>query len=59
LMGARVILAGISPEIAQTMVRLGIDLNRVATVGNLQTALERADHLQGYVVSREGGATVG
>src|SRR5258708_33012205 len=29
LMGARVIIAGVAPEIAQTMVTLGIDLARV------------------------------
>jgi rsbT co-antagonist protein RsbR len=52
LMGARVILAGISPEIAQTMVTLGIDLGRILTVGDLQSGIERAEHLLGYVVTR-------
>ncbi len=52
LMGARVIIAGISPEVAQTMVTLGIDLGRILTVGDLQSGIERAEHLLGYVVAR-------
>jgi rsbT co-antagonist protein RsbR len=52
LMGARVILAGISPEVAQTMVTLGIDLGRILTVGDLQSGIERAEQLLGYVVTR-------
>jgi rsbT co-antagonist protein RsbR len=54
LMGARVILAGISPDIAQTMVRLGIDIARVVTVGDLQSAIEWADRLLDYKVTRNG-----
>jgi rsbT co-antagonist protein RsbR len=45
LMGARVILAGISPDIAQTMVRLGVDMRGIATVGDLQSAIDWADRL--------------
>lgn len=52
LMGARVIIAGISPEIARTMVTLGIDLGRIATVGDLQNGIARAEQMLGYVVSR-------
>jgi rsbT co-antagonist protein RsbR len=61
LMGARVILAGISPEVAQTMVTLGIDLGRILTVGDLQSGIERAEHMLGYVVarSRSGETAVG
>ncbi|MFO7539072.1 MAG: DUF3524 domain-containing protein, partial [Chloroflexota bacterium] len=36
LMGAEVVVSGISPEIALTMVTLGIDLGSVHTVGDLQ-----------------------
>ncbi|HKX11377.1 MAG TPA: protoglobin domain-containing protein [Stellaceae bacterium] len=56
LMGARVIIAGISPEIAQTMVTLGIDLARVLTVGDLQSGIERAEQMLGYTVTRSGAA---
>ena len=52
LMGATAILAGVSPEIAQTMVTLGIDLGRVTTVGDLQSGIERAEELLGYTVTR-------
>jgi rsbT co-antagonist protein RsbR len=59
LMGARVILAGISPEVAQTMVTLGIDLGRILTVGDLQSGIERAEQLLGYVVSRSRSSELG
>ncbi len=52
LMGATVIIAGVSPEIAQTMVTLGIDLGRIATVGDLQSGIEMAEELSGYKVTR-------
>jgi len=52
LMGATAILAGVSPEIAQTMVTLGIDLGRIVTVGDLRSAIERAEELLGYTVTR-------
>ena len=55
LMGARVILAGISPEVAQTMVNLGIDVARVVTVGDLQSGIEWAERLLGYTVVKGGG----
>ncbi len=52
LMGATAILAGVSPEIAQTMVTLGIDLGRMTTVGDLQSGIERAEELLGYTVTK-------
>jgi rsbT co-antagonist protein RsbR len=54
LMGARVIIAGVAPEIAQTMVTLGIDLGRITTVGDLQSGIEQAEQLLGYTVTRNG-----
>jgi len=45
LMGAHVIVSGISPVIALTMVTLGIDLGRVVTVGDMQSGIERAESL--------------
>lgn len=56
LMGARAILAGISPEIAQTMVRLGIDAERFSTVGDLQSGIDLADRLLGYRLTKADGA---
>ncbi len=58
LMGAVVIIAGVSPEIAQTMVTLGIELTRVTTVGDLQSGIEQAERLLGYVVTRAAERTV-
>jgi len=40
LMGAETILAGIRPEVAQTLVGLGIDLRLLRTVATLQEGLE-------------------
>jgi len=52
LMGAKVIVAGLSPEIAQTMVTLGVDLGRIETVGDLQSGIERSERLLGYQMVR-------
>jgi len=48
LMGASVVVTGLSPEIAQTLVALGIDLGRLTTIGDLQGGIEEADRLLGY-----------
>lgn len=55
LMGAVSIVSGIAPEIAQTMVRLGIDLRRIRTVGDLQSGIEEAEQLLGYRVVKDTG----
>jgi rsbT co-antagonist protein RsbR len=39
LLGIKPILTGIRPEIAQTMVQLGIDFGSVITYSSLQNAL--------------------
>ncbi|MEA2640434.1 MAG: rsbT co-antagonist protein RsbR [Chloroflexota bacterium] len=48
LMGATVIVTGLSPEIAQTLVTIGVDLSEMRTVGDLQGGIEEADRLLGY-----------
>ncbi len=48
LMGASTILTGLSSEIAQTLVDLGVDLGMVKTVGDLQGGLVEAERLAGY-----------
>jgi PAS domain S-box-containing protein len=50
LMGALVIVTGISPEIAQTLVRIGIDLSRLVTRTDLMGGLEEAERRLGYAV---------
>ncbi|MEI6948464.1 STAS domain-containing protein [Paraflavisolibacter sp. H34] len=42
LMGAECIISGIRPEIAQTVVHLGIDLSRIVTKATLASALRHA-----------------
>lgn len=56
LMGATSIVTGIAPDIAQTMVKLGIDLMRITTVGDLQSGIEEAERLLGYTVVRNAKA---
>jgi rsbT co-antagonist protein RsbR len=55
LLGATVIVTGLSPEIAQTLVNIGVDLGKMHTVGDLQGGIEEAERLLGYKVipSRE------
>ena len=48
LMGASVIITGLSPEIAQTLVTLGVELGKVNAVGDLQGGIEEAERLLGY-----------
>jgi rsbT co-antagonist protein RsbR len=55
LMGASVIITGLSPEIAQTLVTIGVDLSKMDTIGDLQGGLEEAERLLGYSVTRENG----
>jgi rsbT co-antagonist protein RsbR len=57
LLGATAIVTGLSPEIAQTLVTIGVDLSRMATVGDLQGGIDQADRLLGYrVITGEQGA---
>jgi len=41
LLGARCIITGIRPAVAQTMVQIGIDLTRIVTLASLREALRR------------------
>ena len=50
LLGATVIVTGLSPEIAQTIVNIGVDLGKMNTVGDLQGGIEQAERLLGYKV---------
>ena len=53
LLGTTVIVTGVSPAIAQTIVTVGVDLSRIQTVGDLQGGLDLADRLLGYRVIAE------
>jgi rsbT co-antagonist protein RsbR len=50
LMGARAIVSGVSADVAQSMVALGIELSPFRTVGDLQGGLEDAERMLGYRV---------
>jgi rsbT co-antagonist protein RsbR len=50
LMGAGVIITGLSPDIAQTLVTLGVDLSMMNPVGDLQGGIEAAERTLGYTV---------
>jgi len=51
LLGATVIVTGLSPAIAQTLVNIGVDLGKMNTVGDLQGGIEEAERLLGYRVA--------
>jgi len=50
LLGATVIVTGLSPEIAQTLVTVGVELGKMNTVGDLRGGIEEAERLLGYKV---------
>ena len=52
LMGATAIVTGISADIAQTLVRIGVDLSKLDTLGDLQEGIAEAERLLGYRVVR-------
>jgi rsbT co-antagonist protein RsbR len=52
LMGASVIITGLSSEIAQTLVRIGVDLSKMNTIGDLQSGIEAAERQLGFRVTR-------
>ena len=50
LMGASVIVTGLSSEIAQTLVTIGVDLGKINAIGDLQGGIEEAERVLGYKV---------
>ena len=50
LMGARCILTGVSPAIAQTMVQLGIDLSQITTRAQMADGIKLALEMTGRAV---------
>jgi len=57
LMGAAVLVTGLSSDIARTLVTLGVDLSMMDTVGDLQGGIEEAEHLLGYEVRKAQAAS--
>jgi rsbT co-antagonist protein RsbR len=54
LMGASVIVTGLSSDVAQALVGLGLDLTKLNTAGDLQGGIEEAERLLGYRTVAEG-----
>ncbi|TMK96700.1 MAG: STAS domain-containing protein, partial [Actinobacteria bacterium] len=52
LLGATAIVTGVSAEVAQTVVRIGVDLTRLRTVGDLQGGLAEAMRIVGYKLAK-------
>lgn len=52
LLGASVIVTGLSTEIAHTLVTIGVDLTKIITVGDLQGGIEEAERKLGYRVQQ-------
>ena len=52
LMGAQVIVTGLSAEVAQSLVALGVDLSKINTVGDLEGGIEQAERVLGYKVTK-------
>jgi len=50
LMGTAVIITGLSGDVAQALVTLGVDLTKLNTVGDLQGGLEEAERMLGLQV---------
>jgi rsbT co-antagonist protein RsbR len=59
LMGAQVIVTGLTSDVAQSLVTLGIELSGLDTAGDLQGGLEEAERILGHrlVAADAGGAT--
>ena len=52
LMGASLIITGLSAEVAQTLVTIGVDLSKINTIGDLQGGIEEAERMLGYEVKK-------
>jgi rsbT co-antagonist protein RsbR len=56
LVGAKCMLVGIRPEIAQTIVNLGINLNQLTTKSTLKKGIEAALEIMNYKIVKGEGA---
>ena len=56
LMGCKCIISGISPEVAQALVNLGIEMGEVITTSTLRDALELAFEISGLEVRKVAAA---
>jgi rsbT co-antagonist protein RsbR len=54
MLGAEVILTGVSPHNAQTLVKLGVELERITTKGSLQAGLKLALQITNHRILKDG-----
>ena len=59
LVGAEAILVGITPEVAQTLVGLGVNLSEIITRGDLQSGITYALRRRGYSIERSSAVQAG
>ncbi len=52
LLGARVVLTGISPKVAQTLVHMGADLGNIVTLSTLQSGIAYVLQQNGYTTNK-------
>lgn len=52
LMGAKVVITGVSSDVAHSLVGLGVDIGQLNATGDLQSGLEEGERLLGYRVAR-------
>ena len=57
LLGATAIVTGLSADVAQTVVKIGVDLSRLHTVGDLQGGVSEAMEFLGYRLERTATGT--
>ena len=57
LLGATAIVTGLSADVAQTVVKIGVDLTRLHTVGDLQGGVSEAMEFLGYRLERTATGT--
>lgn len=54
LIGATTVITGLSAQVAQALVALGVDVGALNTVGDLQGGIEAAERMLGYSVTWRG-----
>lgn len=57
LLGASMIVTGLSPDLSRTLVTIGVDLSSLHAVGDLQGGIEEAEAILGLRVVRIGSAS--
>jgi rsbT co-antagonist protein RsbR len=59
LLGAHCVLVGVSSEVAQTLVQLGVNLSTLVTRSNLQAGIDYALERQGRMITTRAGGSNG